>query len=173
MGQNWNDVISSVKLKPGFRTKLAKDRDFSGGTLMLSKNVSNLVAVGFNDSVSSFKVSAAPNGGGGNNSELDKKCTPTVKLSLEDKNQARAKLFLDVSGANPEAFMQDIGRKVCRTLYQKASEVRDATSLELIIRYSPGDGADITVMISTDHLQNVKNAGAPSVKRLKASSSTR
>jgi hypothetical protein len=97
---------------------------------------------------------------------LDAKCTPGLTLNLEDTDEGRRQLFLDAAGGDPEAFLQGIGKQVCHILYKEASEVRNATHLELIIRYAPGevawksgDGADITVMISTDHLQNVANDG--------------
>ena len=105
---------------------------------------------------------------------LDAKCTPEITLNLEDKNAYRSGLFLDVAGDDPEAFLQDIGRKVCRILYKEASEVRDANRLELIIRNSVGDVAwksgnigDITIMISTDHLKNVDQAGRDVAKEIK------
>ena len=159
IGSAWNDRVSSVRVKDGFRADLFENAEFRGRSLTLSGDAAAIPR--FNDLASSFRLSSAT---GGANTELDRKCTPTVKLQLEDT--ARGKLFLDVSGSNPEAFMQDIGRKVCRTLYQQADEIRSATSLTLILRYDPGavawksgDGANITVMISTAHLQNVKNAG--------------
>jgi hypothetical protein len=98
--------------------------------------------------------------------QLDAKCTPGFDLNLEDTDETRRALFMDAAGGDPEAFVQEIGRGVCHILYRTADEVRDATHLQLIIRYAPGevawkagDGADITVMISTDHLTNVKNQG--------------
>ena len=117
-----------------------------------------------------------PSGGedAGTDPALDQKCTPGVDLNLEDTDETRRALFLDAAEGDPEAFLQDIGRNVCRILYREASEVRNATHLELIIRYAPGevawksgDGADITVMISTDHLQNVADDGADVAKEVK------
>jgi len=97
---------------------------------------------------------------------LEKACTPEVELKLTDTDTTRQRLFLDVSGDDPEAFMQEIGRGVCRILYRKPEEVRDATKLTLIIEHAVGDvawkggdGAQIEVGISTDHLSNVKNQG--------------
>ncbi len=177
VGSSWNDRISSVKLSGTASVTLYEHANFGGRSLAVKANTPNLVPLNFNDNASSFKVSdtggGGDGGGGGGSTELDAKCTPKVDLALEDTS-SRGKLFLDVSGANPEAFLQDIGRNVCRTLYKNASEIRNASHVKLIIRYSPGDvawksgdGADITVMISTDHLQNVKNANRDVGKEIK------
>ena len=123
-------------------------------------------------------VGGASDGGGGSGGhggteprppdpELDAKCTPGFDLEMLDTDPARQALFLDAVGGDPEALVQDIGRKVCRILYRDAEEVPDSTHLTLRIEYAVGDvawkageGADITVMISTDHLQNLANQGA-------------
>jgi hypothetical protein len=106
-------------------------------------------------------------GGAPTDPELDAKCTPGFDLEMLDMDPARQALFLDAVGGDPEALVQDIGRKVCRILYREAEEVPDSTHLTLRIEYAvgdvawkAGDGADITVMISTDHLQNLANQGA-------------
>jgi hypothetical protein len=86
------------------------------------------------------------------------------KLSQTD-NGPKGQLFTDAVKGNAEAFVQDIGRKVCRVLYRKASEVRAANAIELEIKDTDGvaakwgDVGDIGVEISTRHLQNVKNEG--------------
>jgi hypothetical protein len=89
-----------------------------------------------------------------------------VTLDLEDTDPTRQKLFLDAANNDPEGFMQEIGRNVCALLYRKVEEVRDATHLTLHISHAPGEvawkagnGADIEVMISTDHLSNVAGEG--------------
>ncbi|AKJ30172.1 basic secretory protein-like protein [Caldimonas brevitalea] len=173
VGRTWNDRISSVKVPAGAQVTLYEHANYGGRSLVLNGDNANLVPMGMNDMASSFKLTAG-SGGGGNTSELDAKCTPTVQLSQEDTDPQRSRLFLDVSGDNPEAFMQDIGRKVCRTLYRQASEIRNASRVRLILRYAPGqvawksgDGADITVMISTDHLQRVKNENRDVGKEIK------
>ena len=74
-------------------------------------------------------------------------------------------LFTEAVGGNAEAFVQQVGREVCRVLYRKAEEVRAANHIELNIRDYDGvaakwgDVGDIGVEISTRHLQNVKNEG--------------
>ncbi|OLV18323.1 basic secretory protein-like protein [Deinococcus marmoris] len=103
---------------------------------------------------------------------FDAKCTPTVTLGegegdyRVDPDPARKSAFFDVAGSNPEAFMQDIGRKVCHILYRKASEIRQASHLTLVlspavgeVSFKSGDGADITVILSTDYLNKVKKEG--------------
>ena len=95
---------------------------------------------------------------------LDKACTPKFTLKL-DGHGSRGQLFTEAVGGNAEAFVQQIGREVCRVLYRKATEVRAANTIELNIRDYDGvaakwgDIGDIGVEISTRHLQNVKNEG--------------
>jgi basic secretory peptidase family protein len=105
---------------------------------------------------------------------FDEVCTPGVTLVLEDTDEYRIGLFTDAMTDDPTATVQEIGRNVCQILYRAASEVRNATHLELIIRYAPGevawksgDGADITVMISTDHMKNVYEQGRDLAKEIK------
>jgi hypothetical protein len=94
---------------------------------------------------------------------LDAACTPTFTLKLEDQGPG-GKLFTDAV-PDPEAFAQGIGRAVCRILYRHPEEVRAANHLTLIIKDDPaagwksGDVGDITVMISTGHLQEVAASG--------------
>jgi hypothetical protein len=95
---------------------------------------------------------------------LDKACTPAFTLKQTDMGP-KGMLFTEAVKGNPEAYVQQIGREVCRVLYRKASEVRAANSIELNIRDYDGvaakwgDIGDIGVEISTRHLQNVKNQG--------------
>lgn len=96
--------------------------------------------------------------------QLDAKCTPLFTLQLEDTS-AKGQLFTDAI-PDPEAFVQDVGRRVCRILYRQPDEVRDANHITLIIRDDPdyagwksGDVGDITVMISTSHLADITAGG--------------
>ena len=95
---------------------------------------------------------------------LDRVCSPRFTLELQDMGE-KGQLFLDAVGGDPEAFVQKIGREVCRVLYRKPEEVRAANHIELNIRDYDGvaakwgDVGDIGVEISTQHLQNVKNGG--------------
>jgi hypothetical protein len=97
-----------------------------------------------------------------------------VTLDLEDTDEGRLALFTGAMTDDPTATIQEIGRRVCQILYREPDEVRNATHLTLIIRYAPGevawksgDGADITVMISTDHMQNVHDDGRDLEKEIK------
>ena len=163
----WDNRVSSARVEPGQQLELFDSAKFTGRTLKLAANTPSLASRNFDNLTSSFKLSKAETTPPPPTStDLDAKCTPKVTLVREDTNAARLRLFLDVAGKDPKTFLQDIGRKVCRTLYRKASEVRDASAFELILRYAPGDvawksgdGSDITVMISTDHLNNVKRGG--------------
>jgi hypothetical protein len=98
------------------------------------------------------------------NPALDQACTPVVVLQVEDKGPGG--LLFTNNVANPEAFVQETGRRVCRILYRKPEEVRAANKITLILRNDPsvagwksGDVGDITVMISTDHLTKVDGRG--------------
>ncbi len=121
---------------------------------------------------------SVPETDGGDGSELSRVCTPEITLDIQDA--ARGDLFLDVAGSDPEAFLQNIGREVCATMYRQASEVRrqdpdtdEPPGLQLVIRDDPGAVAYITsgnrpnsveVTISTDHLQNVADEPDGSVE---------
>ena len=95
---------------------------------------------------------------------LARACTPRFTLMLSDTGP-KGMIFTEAVGGNAEAFVQQIGREVCKVLYRQASEVRGANHIELQIKDAPGvagkwgDVGDIGVEISTRHLQNVKNQG--------------
>jgi Peptidase inhibitor family I36 len=57
VGTPWNDRISSVKVASGYQVDLFDDINFGGRSLRLSADTSSLVPLGFNDIVSSFRVS--------------------------------------------------------------------------------------------------------------------
>lgn len=105
------------------------------------------------------------NGGAGGVADpaLDKACTPTFTLELQDMGP-NGKLFTDAV-PSPEAFVQQIGRGVCKILYRKPGEVRAANHITLIIKDDPipgwksGDVGDITVMISSGHLADIAAQG--------------
>jgi predicted Zn-dependent protease with MMP-like domain len=107
-------------------------------------------------------------------SELDAVCTPGFDLNLTDDDPGRVALFMDAVDGDPEGTVQEIGRAVCKLLYRHPEEVRDATHLELRIEHAvgevawkAGDGGEITVMISTDHIQNVANEGRDVAEEVK------
>ncbi len=56
VGVTWNDRISSVKVTSGYRLDLFDNINFGGRTLALSADAPDLVALGFNDIASSFRV---------------------------------------------------------------------------------------------------------------------
>ena len=98
--------------------------------------------------------------GGGTNPALDAKCTPEFTLDLSDKGP-NGQLFMDAVKNDAEGFVQDIGRTVCRILYRKPEEVRDANHITLHIADVDGvaakwgDVGDIDVEISTGYLATV------------------
>jgi hypothetical protein len=101
------------------------------------------------------------------NAALDAACTPTVVIQVEDTGPNGALFTANVP--DPEAFVQETGRRVCRILYRKPEEVRAANKITLLLRadqaagWKTGDVGDITVMISTTHLADI-NAKGQSVK---------
>ena len=113
--------------------------------------------------------SGGGSGGGSANPALDTACTPQVTLMLTDKGP-NGQLFLTAVSKQPapnnepEAFVQDIGRTVCRILYRTAAEVRGANKLTLEIRDYDGvaakwgDVGDIGVEISSRYLGTVGEA---------------
>lgn len=108
-------------------------------------------------------------GGGSANPALDAACTPTFTLKLTDKGP-NGQLFLSAVSKQPapnnepEAFVQDIGRTVCRILYRTAAEVRPANHITLEIHdydgvaAKSGDVGDINVEISSRYLSTVGEA---------------
>jgi hypothetical protein len=63
--ETWNDCISSVRIAPGWRATLFGDTNYRGGQFEVTSDVPNLKTVsgscgsGFNDCVSSIRVSRA------------------------------------------------------------------------------------------------------------------
>jgi len=104
--------------------------------------------------------------------ELDAKCTPTFTLQLEDTGST-GEIFTNAV-PDPENFVQETGRTVCRILYREPEEVRDANHITLIIRYDTqypgwksGDVGNITVMISTYFLAQVQADGGDVTREIK------
>lgn len=58
VGSAWNDRASSVKVQGGQQVVLYQDINFGGGSVTLTADEPNLGARGFNDAMSSFKVSS-------------------------------------------------------------------------------------------------------------------
>jgi Beta-1,3-glucanase/Peptidase inhibitor family I36 len=56
IGAVWNDRASSVKVKPGYEVDLYQDINFTGRVLTLGADAADLVALGFNDLTSSFRL---------------------------------------------------------------------------------------------------------------------
>jgi hypothetical protein len=60
VGGAWNDRVSSVKVAAGYKVMLFQDINYGGKSLVLTGDTTNLVALGFNDAASSFKLTAPP-----------------------------------------------------------------------------------------------------------------
>jgi hypothetical protein len=104
--------------------------------------------------------------------DLDPACMPGFELQIDPDAGADASIFTDAV-PDPEALVREVGVRVCRVLYRKPAEVRKATHLTLLIKDDPlpgwksGDGAQITVMISTGHLADVKAKGGDVLTEIK------
>lgn len=60
VGGAWNDRVSSVKVASGYKVTLFQDINYGGKSLVLTGDAANLVALGFNDAASSFRLAAPP-----------------------------------------------------------------------------------------------------------------
>jgi hypothetical protein len=58
VGATWNDKVSSVKVKSGYKVQLFEHSNYGGTSLTLAADTATLVSLGFNDKASSFKVTA-------------------------------------------------------------------------------------------------------------------
>jgi Peptidase inhibitor family I36 len=56
VGTVWNDRVSSVRVSAGYRLNLYDDINFGGRTIALTADAPDLVALGFNDIASSFRI---------------------------------------------------------------------------------------------------------------------
>jgi len=62
VGAAWNDRISSVKVQAGRQVRLFEHANEGGRSLDLTADTPSLVAAGFNDAASSFRIGAATGG---------------------------------------------------------------------------------------------------------------
>jgi hypothetical protein len=58
IGSAWNDRVSSVKVKAGYKVQLFQHINYGGTSVTLTGDTANLVSLGFNDAASSLKVTA-------------------------------------------------------------------------------------------------------------------
>jgi len=58
IGSAWNDRVSSVKVKAGYKVQLFQHINYGGNSVTLTGDTANLVSLGFNDAASSLKVTA-------------------------------------------------------------------------------------------------------------------
>lgn len=56
VGASWNDRISSVKVKTGYKVQLFEHINYGGGSVMLTADTPSLVARSFNNKTSSLKI---------------------------------------------------------------------------------------------------------------------
>lgn len=58
IGASWNDRVSSLRIPSGYKVELFEHSNYSGRVLTLTANNANLVSNGFNDAVSSIRITA-------------------------------------------------------------------------------------------------------------------
>lgn len=58
VGSSWNDRVSSVKVKAGYKAQLFQHSSYGGRSITLSGDTPSLVAMAFNDQASSLKITA-------------------------------------------------------------------------------------------------------------------
>ena len=54
--KDWNDILSSVKVKDGYEVIIFEHSNYVGDSLIVTKDYSNLKSIGWNDRASSIKV---------------------------------------------------------------------------------------------------------------------
>ena len=137
VGSERNDLVSSVRVADGFRAELFQHKDFGGEVLELTGDTP-ILAEGFDNSVSSFKVSAADPGDEDRDRALNAKCTPKIELDIEDRSSEAA---FDLFDIYPDALVQLLAPEVCRTLYTDAAEVQAPQTVILHLVDRPGEEA--------------------------------
>lgn len=59
--KNWNDILSSIKVKDGYEVNIFEHSNYIGDSLIVTKDYPNLKSIGWNDRASSIKVKKIPN----------------------------------------------------------------------------------------------------------------
>ena len=97
IGSSWNDLFSSVKVTEGAAVEIFEHRDFGGRSLAFSADVANLVPKGFNDTLSSFKISAADGGDGGDSGGDSPAAAPpkTIVDEIRPGNPVVTRVYYD------------------------------------------------------------------------------
>lgn len=97
IGNRWNDKISSIWVRSGYRVTIYKDKDFSGKSYTLygrgSGTLYNLEDIGFNDSISSYSAERE-NGSG----RSEGRVVPSYPGGKTDDNENRSVLPSDPGG---------------------------------------------------------------------------
>jgi hypothetical protein len=109
---------------------------------------------------------AAGSAGAAGSASLDEACTPAVTVEQEDVGET-GDLFLQAAAGDPEGLVQSTSRTICHILYRNPEEARLTTDVTLIVRFDPDSpgwtsvsDAGPVLMVSTDHLSNMRDAGA-------------
>ncbi|GEM_PF-1893453 len=122
IGNRWNDKISSVWVRSGFRVTIYKNKDFDGETYTLygrgSGTLYNLSDIGFNDSISSY---LAEKDDGDNSGGSDSRVVPSYPGGKTDDNQDRRDRLVPPNPGNRDGRKGVAeGRNVCCKLYENA-----------------------------------------------------
>jgi len=122
IGNRWNDKISSVWVRSGFRVTIYKNKDFDGETYTLygrgSGTLYNLSDIGFNDSISSY---LAEKDDGDNSGGSDSRVVPSYPGGKTDDDQDRRDRLVPPNPGNRDGRKGVAAdRNVCCKLYENA-----------------------------------------------------
>jgi hypothetical protein len=158
MPSGWNDRISSVMVNGSASVTLSEHIFGLGRSLVLTGSEANLVARGFNDKTSSYKVSRSGGGGGSGGTWVAPDVTMTY-ASPSDANTNGAQLFKRVM-PDPVGRIKQLALNVAQTLYRNPADSSRATRVTLEIKsgdfvaYAGGGNGQRTVTISTKYIED-------------------
>ena len=97
-------------------------------------------------------------GASGASSELDTACLPRITVENADPNGAGAGFARVVT--DPQAFVSDLTRTICRILYRSPDEPRKPSAITIRVYDFDGvaNAGGMTINLSTRHLANYSGA---------------
>ncbi|WP_179957574.1 basic secretory protein-like protein [Exilibacterium tricleocarpae] len=158
MPSGWNDVVSSVRVQSGYRVELFRHINFGGTVHGLNRDITNLTTLGFNDTLSSFRISTAATG-------WEAVLKPSIDYRPDNSSGARLfrELVPDVDG-----YIHRIAAEVGPLLYETPAAVPNFSELELRIEnwdnnrdgiaWKAGRPPRITVNINAYYLDRLRSA---------------
>jgi hypothetical protein len=151
LNSQWNNRISSVKVKRNFKVELFNNPRFTGLGLSTTANVRNLGTGNFDNLASSFRV--------GDGGSVNAACNLDARVT-RDVTGIDGTLNFRLIEIYDQALVMTNSRLACSTLYRKASEVGPVlTPVNLIYRNIPKvvstgvDSRGVSIRFSALHLQ--------------------